>query len=108
MEKEEHLVCLVLAAAEREIRGIPPGKQTDLERAGPVGRESLREVLPEVLDAHGQSLGRIGHVEPTQCPPARRCLHFPQQRPVTSKGHVAVGPGMKLRRPVAVPILATA
>ena len=80
MEEEQDLVGLVLAAAQRKIRGIPAGKQADLDRAVLVGRERLRVVLPEVLHADGQSLGRVGHVEPAQRPLAGRCL---RRRPGT-------------------------
>ena len=71
MEEEQDLVGLVLPAAQRKIRGIPAGKQADLDRAVLVGRERFRVILPEVLHADGQPAGRVGNVEPAQRPLGR-------------------------------------
>jgi len=108
MEQEQHLVRLVLAAAQRKISGIPAGKQADLDRAVLVGRERFRKTLPEVRHADGQPPGRAGHVEPPQRPLAGRSLDAVQERAVALEAHIAVGPRMKPRVPVSVPAFTAA
>ena len=106
MEQQQHLVGLVLAAAERKIGRISAGKQPDLDRAVLVGRQRLRVVLPEVCNGDGQPLGRIGHVEPAQRPLACPCFHAAEEGPEAWERHVTVGPRMELGVLVAVPMLA--
>ena len=84
MEEEQDLVRLVLAAAQRKVRGVTPREQSDLDGAVGVGGQRLRVVLPEIRHADGEPLRRIGNVEPSQRSVARRDLRLAGENPVAS------------------------